>query len=357
LPNSGALTADQADFVTPVKWATDTELAGVTHMARLLVANSLNQVIKRLPLLRPVLWVLEAMVIGIPLFVARMLSPERASALGRRIFRAIGPRLDKTRIFRRNLILAFPEKSAQEIEILVRDIWGNVGAVLAEYPHLPAYAKPGQPERLDIIIHSDSPVFRRNGKPAVFVSAHLANWEIPVASALRLGIPVSVLYTPLQNPWLDRMLYKARTRLGVNMLARDGSIRTLVRELGSGRSIGMLVDQRVDAGEPVPFFGLNMNTSTTPARLALRYRCDLIPVHVRRFDNARFQVIFEPPVIPATGITDEHEKILDMTRQVNALFEVWIREQPQEWLCSKRRWAKDAEPARSPAVSGTDPDR
>ena len=106
----------------------------------------------------------------------------------------------------------------------------------------------------------------------------------------------------------------------------------------------------------MPFFGLNMNTSTTPARLALRYRCDLIPVHVRRIDNARFQVIFEPPVMPATGITDEHEKILDMTRQVNALIEVWIREQPQEWLCSKRRWAKDAEPARSPAVTGTDAD-
>jgi KDO2-lipid IV(A) lauroyltransferase len=311
-------------------------------MARLILGNSFNKAVKRLPLLQHLLWAVEAAVFGILLGISRLLSPERASALGRKIFRAIGPRLDKTRIFRRNLSLAFPEKSADEIESLIREIWGNLGAVLAEYPYLSTYAVAGNPERLEIVINCDSPVFNNTGKAAVFVSAHLANWEIPLASAIRLGIPVSVLYTPLQNPWLDRMLYKARTRMGISLLPRDGGIRTLLRELRSGKSIGLLVDQRVDSGEPVPFFGLEMNTSTTPARLALRYHCDLIPIRVQRLGDARFRVSFEPPITPDAGITDEHRKILDMTRQLNELFETWIREQPREWLCSKRRWAKDA---------------
>ena len=311
-------------------------------MARLLLGNTLNKAVKRLPLLQQLLWAVEAGAFGMFIGISRLLSPERASALGRGIFRAIGPRLDKTRIFRRNLTLAFPEKSAGEIDTLIREIWGNLGAVLTEYPHLRSYAVAGEPERLEIVINNDSPVFQHTGKAAVFVSAHLANWEIPLASAIRLGLPVSVLYTPLQNPWLDRMLYKARARMGINMLPRDSGVRTLVRELGSGRSIGLLVDQRVDSGEPVPFFGLEMNTSTTPARLALRYHCDLIPIRVQRLGGARFRVSFEPPIIPGPGITDEHMKILDMTRQLNELFETWIREQPREWLCSKRRWAKDA---------------
>ncbi len=311
-------------------------------MARLILGNSFNKAVKRLPSLQRLLWAVEAGAFGVLLGISRLLSPERASALGRRLFRAIGPRLDKTRIFRRNLTLAFPDKSAGEIEALIRKIWGNVGAVLAEYPHLRAYAAAGEPDRLEIAINNDSPVFQHTGKAAVFVSAHLANWEIPLASAIRLGIPVSVLYTPLQNPMLDRMLYKARARMGVNMLPRDGSIRTLVRELGKSRSIGLLVDQRVDSGEPVPFFGLDMNTSTTPARLALRYHCDLVPIRVQRLGKARFRVSFEPSITASTGITDEEQKILDMTRQLNKLFEAWIREQPQDWLCSKRRWPKDA---------------
>ena len=115
-----------------------------------------------------------------------------------------------------------------------------------------------------------------------------------------------------------------------------------MRELGNGRSVGLLVDQRVDSGEPVPFFGLEMNTSTTPARLALRYHCDLIPIRIQRLGNARFRATFEPPITPTGEFTDEHEKILDMTRQLNELFETWIRDQPQDWLCSKRRWPKDA---------------
>jgi Kdo2-lipid IVA lauroyltransferase/acyltransferase len=311
-------------------------------MARLILGHSFNKAVKRLPSLQRLLWAVEAGAFGILLGISRLLSPERASALGRRLFRAIGPRLDKTRIFRRNLTLAFPEKSASEIEALIREVWGNLGAVLAEYPYLPTYAVAGRPERLEIVNNSDSPVFENTGKAAVFVSAHLANWEIPLATAIRLGIPVSVLYTPLQNPWLDRMLYKARTRTGISLLPRDGGIRSLVRELGNGRSIGLLVDQRVDSGEPVPFFGLEMNTSTTPARLALRYHCDLIPARVQRLGDARFRISFEPPITPGAGITDEHLKILDMTRQLNQLFETWIREQPQDWLCSKRRWPKDA---------------
>ena len=311
-------------------------------MARLFLGNSLQKAVKRLPLLQQILWAVEAGAFGILLGASRMLSPERASALGRRIFRAFGPHMDKTRIFRRNLTLAFPEKSAVEIEVLIQEIWGNVGAVLAEYPHLPTYATANQPERLEIVINSDSPVFQHTGKAAVFVSAHLANWEIPAAAVSRLGIPASGLFTPLQNPWLDRSLHNVRARLGVGLLPRDGGIRALVRELGRGTSIGMLVDQRVDSGEPVPFFGLEMNTSTTPARLALRYQCDLIPIRVQRLGNARFRVSFEKPIRPSAGITDEHRKILDMTRQLNELFEVWIREQPQDWLCSKRRWPKDA---------------
>jgi KDO2-lipid IV(A) lauroyltransferase len=298
--------------------------------------------VKRLPLLQHILWAIEAAAFGILLGISRLLSPERASALGRRLFRAVGPRLDKTRIFRRNLTLAFPEKSGGEIEMLIREIWGNVGSVLAEYPHLPTYAVAGQPDRLEIVINSDSPVFQNTGKAAVFVSAHLANWELPAAALRRLGVQGSVLYTPLQNPWLDHMLYKARAQMGMSLLPRDGGIRTLVRELGSGKSIGLLVDQRVDSGEPVPFFGLEMNTSTTPARLALRYHCDLIPIRVQRLGNARFRVTFDKPITPSVEITDDHRKILDMTRQLNEIFEAWIRATPQDWLCSKRRWSKDA---------------
>jgi KDO2-lipid IV(A) lauroyltransferase len=313
-------------------------------MARLFLGSSLKKLADRVPAVRQVLWAIEALLVAVPLGITRLLPPGAASTAGRRTFRLIGPHLDKTRKFRRNLTLAFPDRSPAEIEALIRDNWGNVGATLAEFPHLPAIAHGRHTGRLEIVNHCSSEVFHSGGKPAIFVAAHLSNWEVPAVAIVRLGIPLSGIYTPLQNPWLDRMLYRARTDIGCGLLPREGGIRAVVQEIGKGRSIGLLVDQRVDSGEPVPFFGRDMLTSVTPARLALRYGCDLIPLRVERTAAARFRVTFYPAITAPENAPDRNRKILLMTRQINKLFEKWITEQPHEWLCSKRRWAKDAAP-------------
>jgi KDO2-lipid IV(A) lauroyltransferase len=314
-------------------------------MARLFLGSSLKKLADRAPALRQFLWALEALLIAIPLGICRLLPPGAASRAGRSAFRLLGPHLDKTRKFRRNLALAFPDRSPAEIEALIRENWGNVGATLAEFPHLPAIAHGRHRQRLEIVNHSGSKVFLPGGKPAIFVAAHLSNWEIPAVAMRQLGIPVSGMYTPLQNPWLDRMLYRARAAIGVGrLLPRDGGIRTVMQEIDKGRSIGLLVDQRVDSGEPVSFFGHDMLTSVTPARLALRYGCDLIPVRVERTAAARFRVTFYPVIAAPAHIPDRNRKALLMTREINRLFEEWITEKPQEWMCSKRRWPKDVIP-------------
>ncbi|MGD2055268.1 MAG: lauroyl acyltransferase [Gammaproteobacteria bacterium] len=317
-------------------------------MASLFLGTSLKKLADRLPLLQRLLWALEALPVAMLAGISRLLPADWASATGRSVLRRIGPRLDKSRKFRRNLSLAFPGKSLQEIEMLVRESWGNLGAVLAEFPHLGRLARPDFSGRVEIVRHGHSPVFRQNGPPAVFVTAHLANWEVTAPVIKQLGISVSGMYTPLQNPWLDRMLHRMRARIGINLLSRQEGIRALVAELNQGHSVGLLVDQRVDSGEPVAFFGIDMNTSTTPARLALRYDCDLIPVQVERLRGFRFRVTFHEPVTAAEGISDNHGKVLDMTGKINGLFEEWITAAPQDWLCSKRRWPKDAQPRHAP---------
>lgn len=62
----------------------------------------------------------------------------------------------------------------------------------------------------------------------------------------------------------------------------------------------------------------------TPARPALCYDCELIPIRVERLNGARFRVTFHAPVIPPEGVTDEHRKAPAMTREINNLLEAWI---------------------------------
>ncbi len=309
-------------------------------MARLLIGNSLRRYFDRWQFVRKALWLAEAAVFWLFLAVARVLPADRATALGRRLMMFVGPRLDKHDKFIRNLELAFPEKTPAEIDSLAREIWGGAGALLVEYAHLEDICLRHQ-DRLEIV---NAGGVRKGQRPIVFVSAHLANWEINAAAVAKSGVPTTGVYTPLQNPYLERMLMRRREPLGVQLVARDASMRTLLRELKAGRSIGMIMDQRVDSGVPVPFFGIDKHTTLVPARLALRHGCDLVPVRTERLEGARFRVTFYPALTPDDPDAGELERAKQMTRKINALFEEWIRERPADWWCSKRRWPKDAQP-------------
>lgn len=310
-------------------------------MAQVHVGRLLQKVMAGAPLLRYAPWSLEAAVLALLWSVSARLTPERASQAGQKLLRTLGPRLRKSYHARRNLSLAFPDQTPAQIEALVQSMWGNFGAVLAEYPHLKAIVE----QRLEIHLGETVQFLRQQRKPAVFVTAHLANWELAAAAVVKAGFPLTAVYAPFPNPLLNRLLQRRRQALGCDFVPKQDSIRQLVRQLTQGKSVGFLVDQRVDSGEPVPFFGREAYTASSPARLALRFRCELIPVRVERLADARFRATFYEPIRPVDGAANEPDKALQMTRQLNDLFEVWIREQPGQWLCTKRRWPKTPAPS------------
>ncbi len=317
-------------------------------MTRFVLGNRFSKAAERSSALSRAVWMAESGIFRGFMAFFRRLSVEHATSVGRRVASRVGPRLPKHAKILRNLELAFPEKTPAEREAIATEIWGGVGALLVEYSHLEDICRSGDENRLETVIEGDIPAFSPNGRPAVFVAAHLANWELCAAAISRFA-PVTAVYTPLQNPFLDAVLSESREALGCRLLPRDTSMRGLVRELAAGRSIGMIMDQRVDSGVPVPMFGIDKLTTVVPARLALRFGCDLVPLQTERLSDARYRVTIHGPILPADTHAPEAEQALDMTRQINARFEDWIRERPADWFCAKRRWPKDARPAVSAA--------
>ena len=320
-------------------------------MPRLILASSLRNPFERSPLVRWALWRLEASIAAALSQLTAWLPPDRASAAGRRLMRRIGPRLYKTEHFTRNLALAFPEKTEAEIKTLVRELWGNIGAVLAEYAHLGVICGQEADERIETKIEGELKVLRERDKGAVFVAPHLGNWEITAAAIARLGVPLKVVYAPMQNPLLDRMLRNRRQSLGCGLVNKQDGPRAMVRQLASGGSIGILADRRTEQGEPLPFLGSTMHTTVTPARLALRFGCELIPARIERLTGARFRMTLHEPIRPDSKAADERHKVLEMTAKMNALFEAWIRERPHEWFCSNFKPPKKAAPG-APVARG-----
>lgn len=308
-------------------------------MAEFILGNSLRKLAREKPLLQRLLWRADFMMIWLLVKLFTLLPVDTASRLGERAGTWIGPRLKrKTLIYKENLATAFPGLSAGELDDLVTRAWGRAGRVLAEYPHLPAIlADPG---RLEIEVRGNIETCNNPAKPAVMVSAHQSNWEIAAAAMAKLGIPNASLYSPPTNPLLDRMLLESRSALDCELLPRDNSARLLMRAMKGGRTVGMVMDRRVDDGVPIRFFGHDKLSTLVPARLALKFRCELVPIQVERLQDARFRVTFHPPVRPRDPDADENGQAIDMIQQVHCLFEAWIRQHPQDWFCSKRLWPR-----------------
>jgi lauroyl/myristoyl acyltransferase len=61
------------------------------------------------------------------------------------------------------------------------------------------------------------------------------------------------------------------------------------------------------------------------------------------------------PIEPDSGLASKKDQAIQMMIEVNEVFEQWIRERPEQWLCTKRAWAKDLlrqEVARASEVQG-----
>jgi KDO2-lipid IV(A) lauroyltransferase len=309
-------------------------------MSAFVIGHSLRNVARKYPLLAKLLWRLDFIFVWLMIATFRCFPIDTASRFGSRVMRWLGSFMKrKSSIFRANLQMACPELSADELDVLVSNAWGATGRVLAEYPHLETILE--QEQRLQIEILEPIVTYSQPDKPCVIVTAHLSNWEVVCSAMARMGIPNSSLYSPPHNPYLDKLLQDSRQALNCELYPRDNSARLLMRALKKGRTAAMVMDRRVEeGGQAVRFFGRDKPATLLPAKLALKFNCDLVPVQVERLQDAHFKVTFHPPIHPALATADEHAQALDMTRQIHQHFERWIRAHPEDWFCSKRVWPR-----------------
>jgi len=266
-----------------------------------------------------------------------LLPMRAASALGGRIARAVGPLTGKSRVARRNIERAMPELSSAEVDRVLLGMWENLGRTAFEFPHLDNLRYGDADADVHVIGVENIHALRDDGRPGLFFSAHMANWETASRSIVKSGLPVHVIYRAPNNPAMEK-LYDARYPGAGEMLTKGikGAKRAL-QLLAAGEHLGFLIDQKMNDGIPVPFFGRDAMTAPALAQFALRYDCPVVPVRVERLGGCKFRITHYPPM-HAHKTGDAQADVLDLMTRVNAVMEGWIRERPEEWFWVHRRW-------------------
>lgn len=271
-------------------------------------------------------------------YLLKALPVDVASAAMGKAARLFGPCIPVSKVARVNLDLAFPNKTNAEKQEIILDCWENLGRVVGEFPHLQTITK--NPARLTIKGLEQVEAIRNSGKSAIIFSGHLANWEVFGAAAQREGLPISLVYRPANNPLTEALYRHARQDIAQNLYPknREGA-KQILKGIRNGELFGMLVDQKMNDGMAVPFFGHEAMTAKAIAEFALRQNVPIYPGYIIRNQGAHFTMEILPALKLPTG-NDHSANVRELLTTINQLLESWITAHPGQWFWLHRRWPK-----------------
>jgi KDO2-lipid IV(A) lauroyltransferase len=219
----------------------------------------------------------------------------------------------------------------------------NLGRILGELTQFHKYDRDRLAELVDYTLDDESRevyALQKGGQGVLITTGHLGNWEMLVLGFAALYEPISFLARPLDNPLLEAMLNKHRTRYGNNPISKKNSAMTATRILSDGGILGVLADVNVQPkfGVFVPFFGTLACTSAGPALLAIRSNALIYPTFcVWDRELGRYKFVHGPVLKPSNS-GDRERDILETTAAYTAEIEKIIRQYPDQWMWLHKRW-------------------
>jgi len=241
-----------------------------------------------------------------------------------------------------NLRLAFPEKSEEERQALLRECFDSLGRQLGFFSQfstrsLDELKNMVEPQGLE---HLEAAKANLNGGGLLLFTAHLGAWELTSFGPSLFGHAFSFLVRRIDNAKIEQFVDRTRRRFGNETIDKLSAARSMLKLLRSNGVLGLLPDLNALDAEAifVDFFGVPAATNFIMAKLALRTKSPIIPIFAPwNEEKGKYEMIVGPPVSFApTG--NEDEDVRALTTTLSQFIENQIRRYPGQWLWIHKRW-------------------
>jgi len=272
-------------------------------------------------------------------WVIRRLSLEQAMKLSGGIFYRLGYRSDKAAKARANLAIAFANESPAWREKTAREIFRYLGYSAVELIKLDQIWAD-KDNTVEFVVEPLAKEHLLSKAPTVFITAHVGPWQVTPLITREFNYSSSTIYAPESNPIMNDLMLDLRKELGDGLISAKAGPRPIIRELKNGNSVGIVLDTRPETGKMIPFFGKDALSNTSAVGLALRSNATIVLVRGERLPNARFRITALNPIVSPDPQAPVKEQAEAITAIVHQHFEHWITDNPDQWICLKRRWPK-----------------
>lgn len=245
----------------------------------------------------------------------------------------------RKKVIRKNLTNAFPDRSPVQLKSILKKTYTNLSDVLLEG------IKGFSAKEKDLIAryHFSNPdlvtSFFEKGQSAIGLVAHYNNWEWGAyATAQQIKGPVIGVSKVVKNPYIDRFIKKNRARFGSKIIHTQETLRSLVQHKDTPGLYVLIADQSPASAKHAHWLRfLNQDTAchSGPDKIAQRTDYPAIYFDVQRRKRGFYTIeaiLLHPK--PAQLAPEQ------LTQRYMQQLEKIIRQQPENWLWSHRRWKK-----------------
>ncbi len=249
------------------------------------------------------------------------------------IYRVVGYR---RKVVQANINNSFPEKSEKEIKRIEKRFYRHLCDLLVESLKTFTISAEKSLERMQIRNPELPNRFFKEGKSIVTVGGHNGNWELyAVACAMQIDHSVVALYTRLSNKFFDKLMRESRGRFGLKMIPTTKKEELYATSEGPRMSI-FGIDQCPRKSQRAYWMKfLNQETAVQfgAEKFARDHNLPVILGNIRKIKRGYYEVEYElvcenPSKLPMGAITEKSTKMLEEK----------IRQQPEYWLWSHKRW-------------------
>ncbi len=268
--------------------------------------------------------------------IFKILGLKLASIISSNIFILFGPIFRSNKIVFSNLKIAFPDIDENQKKQMLKKIWFNYGKIFAEYMFIKDF-RHNEKYSAKIFIENKDIIEKiiKDNEQVIFISGHFNNFELMAMQIEKLGIKLTALYRPLNNPYLNPIMEKIRKKYICKKQVKKGisGTKDLLLDFKDGSSIALMIDQRVSQGIRSNLFNKEALTTTIPAQFIKKFKIRIVPVHVERQRDNDFKIKFFEPV----NFSNE-ESIETITFKLNKILEEMIIKSPEQWIWTHNRW-------------------
>jgi KDO2-lipid IV(A) lauroyltransferase len=237
-----------------------------------------------------------------------------------------------------NLKNSFPEKSPAELKSIGKKFYRHLADIFVETLYVTHMSLAEQRKRFTYTNLEIIDKLREEKRDVIAVLGHYNNWEWPTLLPSYLKYKTIIIYRPLQNKYFDSYIRKQRSKNGIVLTPTSMVLRELLTNRKNNiNTVSVFLTDQTPAVTEIRYWTTFLNQDTPvytgAEKIASRYDMAVVFFNVQKikrgFYNLRIELLLDRTAhLSENEITEAH---------VRRLEEI-IREKPEYWLWSHRRW-------------------